>query len=63
MPITKQKGKLKVYRVWYSNRASAKVRAYSVQGARRQAWEGLGAFRYGWGKADFMRNATVQRID
>jgi len=54
--------KLKKYKVWYSNHSSAKVNAFSIQGARRQAWNMLGAYKYGWSKADFLRNATVTRI-
>lgn len=50
------------YRVWYTNRSSAKVNARSVQGARKQAWDMLGSFKYGWTRADFMRNATVKKI-
>lgn len=58
-----KRGKLKTYKVYYSGRSTAKVRAYSAEGARKQAWAMLGGFRYGWSKADFMRNATVERID
>ena len=58
-----KRGKLKTYKVWYSGRSASKVRAYSAQGARQQAWAMLDGFRYGWSKADFIRNATVQRID
>jgi len=58
-----KRGKLKTYKIWYSNRSASKVRAYSVQGARKQAWAMLGGFKYGWSKADFLKNATVKRID
>ena len=58
-----KRGKLKTYKVWYSSRSSAKVRAYSAQGARKQAWTMLDGFRYGWSKADFMKNATIERMD
>ena len=55
--------KLKVYKVYYSGRSSAKVKAFSADGARKQAWNMLGGFKYGWSKGDFMKNATVGRVD
>jgi len=58
-----KRGKLKTYKVWYSNRSAGKVKAYSAQGARKRAWAMLDGFRYGWSKADFMKNARVERID
>jgi len=58
-----KRGKLKTYKVWYSDKSASKVRAFSAQSARQQAWSMLSGFRYGWSKADFMRNATVKRID
>lgn len=60
----KKGSKLRTYKVWYSRHSAAKVRAYSVLGARRQAWEMVrGAHKYGWARGDFMRNATVERLD
>ena len=58
-----KRGKVKAYKVWYSGRSSVKVRAYSAQGAKKQAWNLLGQFKYGWSMADFMKNATIERID
>ena len=54
--------KLKVYKVWYSNTSSAKVKARSIEGAREQAWKMLGTFKYGWAKKDFMKNSSVDRL-
>lgn len=55
--------KLKRYQVAYSGHSIARVKAYTVKGAREQAWRLLtGAFTYGWKKADFMRNATVTEM-
>lgn len=54
--------KLKTYRVYYSQRSSAKVRAFTAAGARRQAWDMLGDFKYGWNKKDFLKNATVKQL-
>ena len=54
--------KLKKYKVYYSKNSSAVVKAYSVKGARNQAWSMLGHFKYGWAKADFMSNATVKEV-
>lgn len=56
-------GSINTYRVYYSGRSSAKVRARTANGARKQAWSMLGGFRYGWSRSDFMRNATVKRLD
>ena len=53
--------KLKDYKVYYSGHASAKVKAYSVKGAKEQAWKMLGSFKYGWSKADFMKSATIEQ--
>lgn len=55
-------GSIKTYRVYYSGRSSAKVKALSAQGARKQAWSMLGGFKYGWSKSDFMKNATIERL-
>jgi len=57
------RGKLKTYKVWYSNHSAGKVKAYSITGAKRQAWDRMGGFTYNWSKKDFMRNATVERAD
>jgi len=54
--------RLKTYKVYYSGHASAKVRAYTTTGARRQAWNMLEGFKYGWSKSDFMKNATVKEV-
>ena len=53
--------KLKDYKVYYSGHVSAKVKAYSVKGAKEQAWKMLGDFKYGWSKADFMKSATIEQ--
>jgi len=50
---------LKTYKVYYSGHSSAKVKAYNATGAKRQAWEMLKGFKYGWTKSDFMKNATI----
>ena len=50
------------YKVYYSGRSSARVRASTVSIARRKAWEMLGGFKYGWSRSDFMKNATVERL-
>ena len=52
--------KLKTYKVWYTNHSNAKVKALSVKGARRQAWDMLGSFKYGWERADFLKNTSVE---
>jgi len=54
--------KLHTYKVWYSNHSSCKARAYSLQGAREQAWEALGGFKFGWTKKDFMKNSSVDKL-
>ena len=56
-------GKLKTYLVYYSQRAKAKVRAYSVEGARRKAWDMLGDFKHGWTKKDFLETASIKRAE
>ena len=54
--------KVRIYKVWYGGHSSGRVRAKSSLGARRKAWALLGGFKYGWSKADFMRNATVEQV-
>lgn len=49
------------YKVWFSKFRSIVVRAKSVTNARKQAWE-QSSYKYGWKKADFLRNATVEKI-
>jgi len=62
--VPKRKGaKLKTYLVWYTNRHKAKVRAFTADGARRQAWRLIaGGFTYGWTRSDFLKNATVEVV-
>ena len=50
---------LKTYKVYYSNHSCGIARAFTVQGARRQAWNAT-AYKYGWTKADFMKNSSVE---
>jgi len=50
------------YKVYYSGRSSAKVKASSVAIARRKAWAMLNGFKYGWSKSDFLRNASVTKV-
>lgn len=54
---------INTYRVYYSGRSSARVKARTANGARKQAWRMLGGFKYGWSRSNFMRNATVKRLD
>ena len=54
---------LKDYVVWYSRNAKAKVKAFSKKGARQQAWRMIaGGHKYGWKRADFLKNAKVTRV-
>jgi len=55
--------KIGKYRVWWTNRHSSVVSAFGVSGARRQAWDSSGHFKYGWKRADFLKNATVDKLD
>jgi len=54
--------RLRVYKVWYSRHSSMKVRAFTREGAKRQAWEALRGYKYGWTRKDFMKNASVELI-
>lgn len=54
-------GKLKTYYVWLSQHSKVKVRAFSKKGARQQAWKGL-TDKYGWTRADFLKNATTTEV-
>ena len=55
--------KLKIYYVWLSQHTKYKVRAYSKKGARQQAWKKLaGGYKYGWTRADFLKNATTTEV-
>jgi len=56
-----KKSPLKTYKVYYSGHSGATVKSRSVAGARKKAWT-MGAFKYGWTKSDFLRNADVDRI-
>ena len=54
--------KLRVYKVWYSSHSNIKVRAFTKDGARQQAWDSLKGYKYGWVRKDFMKNATAEHI-
>ena len=52
--------KLKTYIVRFSPHHTVKVRSYTSQGARAQAWKSVeGGYKYGWSKSEFLKNARV----
>ena len=55
--------KINEYKVFYSRNSSATVNSKSVRGARGRAWRMLGGFKHGWTRSDFMRSATVKKLN
>ena len=51
------------YKVWLSNGSSFLVKAKSARNARLQVWNEIkGGFTYGWEKADFLDNASTEKL-
>lgn len=51
------------YKVWLTYRTKYIVKAKSARGARSQVWNEIkGGFTYGWDKADFLENATTEKL-
>ncbi len=58
-------GKLKRYKVRYSNYSYCTVNAQNKLNARKRAWSliaGKGVWKYGWTKQDFLKNASVEEL-
>lgn len=56
------KKKLKEYKVSYSPHTYCKVKAFTANGARRQAWDAIKGkltYTYGWTKSEFLKKAKV----
>lgn len=56
--------KISTYYVWASKHMKFRVRAYNTVNARKNAWSMMiKGYRYGWTREDFLKNATVTKID
>ena len=52
------------YKVWSSNNHSILVKAKTARRARAMAWDSIkDGFTYGWERADFLSNATTEKLN